>query len=102
MAVVNRYTVQSILAGGDKGNLMKKYIFLGKIFSGTENRKSEWYLKFVADYLDGLTARLEIPRLSRYGASPSDLENIASITDHKYNPVRFEKVQLLEMLKERL
>ena len=78
MAVVNRYNIQSILAGGDKGNLTKKYVFLGKIFSGTETRKNEWYLKFVADYLDELTARLEIPRLGVYGATSSDLEKIAA------------------------
>ncbi len=32
MAVVNRYNIQSILAGGDKGNLTKKYIFWEDIF----------------------------------------------------------------------
>ncbi len=56
----------------------------------------------MADYLDELTARLEIPRLGVYGATSADLEKIAAVTDHKSNPVRFEKGQLVEMLKERL
>ena len=102
MAVVNRYNIHSVLSESDKGNLAKKYVFLGKIFSGTENRENEWYLKFVADYLDELTMRLEIPRLGFYGVTTADLEKIASATDHKSNPVRFEKEQLIEMLGERL
>ena len=102
MAVVNRYIIRSVLSGNDKNNLTRKYVFLGKIFSGIENRENEWYLKFVADYLDELTDRLEIPRLGKYGVSLSDLEIIASATDHKSNPVRFEKGQLVDMLKERL
>ncbi len=61
-----------------------------------------WYLSFVADYLEELTTRLEIPRLGKYGVSGSDLEKIASVTDHKSNPIRFEKEQLVEMLRERL
>lgn len=102
MAVVNRYNIHSVLSDNIKSDLVKKYVFLGKIFSGIETRDNEWYLKFVADYLDELTARLEIPRLGKYGVSGSDLEKIASATDHKSNPVRFEKRQLIDMLRERL
>jgi alcohol dehydrogenase class IV len=102
LAVINRYNVHSVLSGKDQGNLMKKYVFLGKIFSGVETRENEWYLKFTADYLDELTTRLEIPRLGRYGVSAGDLAKIASVTDHKANPVHFEREELVEMLKERL
>jgi alcohol dehydrogenase class IV len=102
MAVVNRYNIHFILSEGDKGFLTKKYVFLGKIFSGIESRGNEWYLSFVADHLDEMISRLEIPRLGRYGVSSSDLERIAALTDHKSNPVHFEKEQLVEMLKERL
>ena len=102
MAVVNRFIVRSVLEGNDKGSLLKKYIFLGKIFSGIESRENEWYLKFTADYLDELTTRLELPRLGKYGVTTADLEKIATITDHKSNPVHFEKGQLIEMMRERL
>jgi alcohol dehydrogenase class IV len=102
MAVVNRYNIHSVLSDSVKGSLAKKYVFLGKIFSGIETRENEWYLRYVADYLDELTTRLEIPRLGKYGVTSSDLEKIAAATDHKSNPVRFEKGQLVEMLKERL
>ncbi len=102
MAVVNRYNILTILSGNEKGNLTRKYVFLGKIFSGIEARENEWYLKFVADYLDEMTSRLEIPKLGNYGVTTSDLEKIAALTDHKSNPVRFEKGQLVDMLRERL
>jgi alcohol dehydrogenase class IV len=102
MAAVNRYIIRTILTGNDRGGLTRKYVFLGKIFSGIEARENEWYLNFVADYLDGLTSRLEIPRLGKYGVSGSDLEKIAAKTDHKSNPVKFEQGQLVDMLRERL
>jgi alcohol dehydrogenase class IV len=102
MAVVNRYNVRAILSGSGKDNLVKKYVFLGKIFSGIEARENEWYLKFTADYLDKLTDRLYIPRLGKYGVTEADLKRIAAVTDHKYNPVHFEKEQLVDMLRERL
>ena len=102
MSVVNRYNIRSVLSGNANINLTKKYVFLGKIFSGIETRENEWYLKFIADYFDELTTRLDIPRLGYYGVTVSDLEKIAAVTDHKSNPVHFEKEQLIEMLKERL
>jgi alcohol dehydrogenase class IV len=102
MAVVNRHNIRTILPVGEKGILIKKYVFLGKIFSGIEARKNEWYLNFVADYLDELTDRLNIPKLGKYGVTEGDLERIAAITDHKSNPVHFEQGQLVEMLSERL
>jgi alcohol dehydrogenase class IV len=102
MAVVNRYNVRAILSGNEKVNLARKYVFLGKIFSGIEARENEWYLKFTADYLDELTNRLGIPKLGKYGVTEADLERIVAVTDHKYNPVHFEQGQLVEMLRERL
>lgn len=102
MAVVNRYNIRTILSGVDKNNLTRKYVFLGKIFSGVETRENEWYLKFVADYLDDLTSRLKIPRLGKYGVTTAELEKIAAVTDHKSNPLRFEKEQLVDMMRERL
>jgi alcohol dehydrogenase class IV len=56
----------------------------------------------VADYLDELTNNLDISKLGDYGVKPDDLEKIASVTDHKANPVVFNKEQLVEMLKARL
>jgi len=102
LSVVNRNNIRSVLSDSEKDNLAKKYVFLGKIFSGIETREKEWYLRFTADYLDELTARLEIPRLGKFGVTTADLEKIAGITDHKSNPVRFQKEQLVEMLRERL
>jgi alcohol dehydrogenase class IV len=102
MAVVNRYNIRTILSGDERSSLTKKYVFMGKIFSGIEARKNEWYLNFAADYLDQLTTRLQIPKLGRYGVTVADLEKIAAVTDHKSNPVHFEQDQLVDMLRERL
>ena len=59
-------------------------------------------MQFTADYLDELTNKLNISRLGAFGLTSEILGKIASETDHKSNPVRFEKEQLVEMLKTRL
>ncbi len=102
MAVVNRYNIRTILSGSEKGNLTKKYVFLGKIFSGIEARENEWYLKFVADYLDELTYRLEIPKLGNYGVTKLIWKKLQLLPIT--NPILciLKKEQLVDMLRERL
>jgi alcohol dehydrogenase class IV len=75
---------------------------LGKILSETEGKDDAWYMKFTADYLDELTTNLNIGKLGSFGVTRNDLAKIASVTDHKANPVHFEMEELEEMLQSRL
>jgi hypothetical protein len=49
-----------------------------------------------------MTEELRIKHLSAYGILENDLEKIALNSDHKANPVKFEKDELVEMLRRRL
>ena len=102
MGVVNRHNVNSLLRQSEITVAHTKYARVGKILSEMPDKKIQWYIQFVADYIDGLTEKLQLKRLGVFGLKEQDLVTIASITDHKANPVKFETQQLVEMLKSRL
>jgi alcohol dehydrogenase class IV len=102
MAVVNRFMIEKLLQTSATGVTVDKYVQLGQLLSEKQNKERNWYVRFVADYLDALTEELHISRLRLNAADQSMLEEIAAETDHKNNPVRFEKYELVEMLKSRM
>jgi alcohol dehydrogenase class IV len=102
MGTVNRHIIETLLRQKDISATHRKYETLGRLISGESGNDIQWYLKFTADYLDDLIKGLQIQRLAEFGITQDDLDRIAAATDHKSNPVKFEKHQLVEMLKERL
>jgi len=102
MGVVNRFMIEKLLQTKAIGVTADKYVRLGQLLSETQHKENHWYLRYVADYIDALTEDLHISRLQINTTDPSLLGEIAAETDHKNNPVKFEKDQLLEMLKERI
>jgi alcohol dehydrogenase class IV len=102
MGNVNRHIIEVLLRHNNIPATQEKYGILGKLLSGKEGNDLHWYMHFVADYVDNLVERLQIQHLGEFGITEPDLDRIAAITDHKSNPVKFEKHQLVEMLRERL
>jgi alcohol dehydrogenase class IV len=102
MGVVNRRNIKALLLQDEITRAHEKYGSLGRLLSGRQDKNLQWYMKFVADYIDELTESFHIKRLGEFGISSADLEKIAGNTDHKFNPVKFEKEELVEMLRERI
>jgi alcohol dehydrogenase class IV len=102
MGAVNRANIEALLKDKNSSEAHEKYATLGQLLSGENNRDLTWYMHYVADYIDILTEKLHIKRLSAFGITETDLDRIANSTDHKSNPVKFEKLQLVEMLRKRL
>jgi alcohol dehydrogenase class IV len=102
MGVVNRSNIESLIKEKSNITAVNKYVRLGELLSGENGMATEWYMKYVADYIDELTEKLHIKALGIYGITINDLQNIAEITDHKNNPVQFDTSVLIEMLKSRL
>jgi alcohol dehydrogenase class IV len=102
MGVVNRYNIDALIQQKSTSHAHEKYTLLGKLLSARNDKTSQWYMKYVADYLDELTDKLHLKHLGEFGITTADLDRIAGSTDHKNNPVKFEKERLVEMLKERL
>lgn len=102
MGVVNRFNIEALLKADTLSIAHEKYSILGKLLSGVANKDMSWYMQFAVDYTEELTEKLQLKRLGDFGISVSDLGRIADITDHKGNPVKFEKEELVEMLRRRL
>lgn len=102
MGVVNRYNVNSLLNFSENTKAHIKYATLGKLLSGKVNRKQDWYMGFAADYIEELTDKLQIKRLSEFGIKQSDLSKIVAASDHKANPVKFNADEMTAMLQSRL
>ncbi len=102
MGAVNRHTIETLLRQKTISIAHSKYETLGRLISGETGNDMHGYLKFTADYIDNLIDRLQVPRLAEFGITVADLDRIVAATDHKANPVKFEKHQLMEMLRERL
>ena len=102
MGVVNRYNINALLLQKTITAAHEKYSLTGKLLSARDDKDMRWYMQFVANYIDELTEKLKIGLLSKYNIPEADLGHIAENTDHKANPVQFEREQLVEMMRERL
>ncbi len=102
MGVVNRHNIKALLRQDTITQAHEKYGSLGKLLSDRHDKNLHWYMRFVADYIDELTDQLHIKHLNEFGINVTDLQRIAENTDHKANPVKFEKEELVEMLRSRL
>ncbi|HLO61174.1 MAG TPA: iron-containing alcohol dehydrogenase [Bacteroidales bacterium] len=102
MGVVNRYNIKALLKQTEQTVSHRKYAETGKVLSGEAGKSIEWYLNFTANYIDELTEKLLLKRLSEFGIQKEDIGRIAEVTDHKANPVKFQKEDLVDMLKIRL
>lgn len=102
MAEANRATLQKLRNERDNMAALDKYTRLGCTVSSEKGLTDEEYQDAFITSLIELTDKYSINRLGNYGISTDDLENIAANTGNKYNPVQFSKVELCNILKNRL
>jgi alcohol dehydrogenase class IV len=102
MGIVNRAIVERLLKEDTHPEALEKYIRLGKLLSGTDERSDVDYAFYVANYIESLVEELKIPTLGSYDLSEEDLTAIVRTTDHKNNPVVFAPEELKDMLVKRL
>lgn len=102
MGIVNRAIIERLLKEGKDPAALEKYIRLGKLLSGTDERSDVDYAFYVANFIESLVEELKIPTLGRYNLSEEELTAIVQTTDHKNNPVVFTPAELKDMLLKRL
>ncbi len=81
---------------------LEKYARLGKLFCDSKNNNSEYYQEYFVEILHQLTADFQIKSLSSYGVSHENLQNIASQTGNKNNPVKLNRSELVMILEKRV
>lgn len=85
---------------------LAKMAAVGRIFSQAQgmaeprNELEAW--DALIEGLKGLTERLNLPRLSRYGVTESDLSRIAEGARNRHNPVTLNKEEMMGLLRARL
>ena len=102
MAPANAITVRELRKGNTNGEVMNKYIRLGRLFIDTEGKPDDYYIDGFIQYLGRLSDDLNLPRLGQYGIKEEDLEQICRITELKNNPVKLNTNDLIEILRDRL
>lgn len=101
MAVSNEITVRRLRSRSGAAPALKKYSRLGKLFLEEEGQKDDYYVDGFIDYLKWISDELRLPGLKNAGIPEGDLEEIASFTECKNNPVTLEKDDLMEILRRR-
>ncbi len=100
MAVCNDYTLKKAREINDEKTILK-YENITKIFFNKTDKK-DIFAEMLIERLYSLTSELKIPKLGEYGITLSDIEKIVNKTGNKNNPVKLNRDDLVNILKERL
>lgn len=100
MAAANKITVKKINKESSS-HVWKKYEELAGIvlFNGEKKRTDP---KQFIDYLEMLTNKLQLPKLSSFGIGIQHFDKIIKDTELKNHPVKLEQQDLISILKERI
>jgi alcohol dehydrogenase class IV len=98
MAPANKITVSKLRTEKSNEGALEKYAAVGKIFSGHENKSSEYYIDFLLALLESWTKEMKIPKLGQFGISTADYEKILSATDNKNNPAKLNHDEISDVL----
>lgn len=102
MAPVNTCTLKHLRTTTGSHPALGKYSKLGRICSDQENKTDAWYQDYFIDELARLGAELEIPKLSDFGLTASEINSIVDKTGNKFNPVQLTKEELVSILGSRI
>jgi alcohol dehydrogenase class IV len=103
MAAVNRITVRKLVEQDMRDTLpFHKYAAVGKLFAGSHSKNDAYYVDFCVAEIERLTEKLQLPHLSEYGIKEMDFKRIVEGTGLKNHPVKLDKKDLVEILKQRL
>jgi alcohol dehydrogenase class IV len=102
MAVANEVNVRELRRSKANPGALKKYSFLGELFSEKKGKTENFYIDGFIDNLKNLTNDLDLPGLSKFGLKKTDIELICSKTEIKNNPVKLSSESLIEIMNRRL
>ena len=102
LATVTEKTIGKLRTMDEDSDAIGKYAEAGQILHNSNNRSTEFYLDFLIDELQRLTAKFGIPKLSQFGFDESEVTIIAKKTSCKNNPVQQTVEELIEILEDRV
>jgi alcohol dehydrogenase class IV len=102
MGAANRINIEKLFNESEDTITIEKYARVGKLFCQVSGKQNEYYVHKIADIIDELIKKLNIPTLSKYGISVNDIKQIIAKTGLKNNPVHLSKEDLTEILTKRI
>jgi len=103
MGTVNRLMLEKVLREEKYPVILDKYVQISRIFfpGRRDANKRDMAVRLI-DKIDEMVDKMNIPRLSRFGITSNDLEEIAGCTSNKNNPVAFDRDDMIMILESRL
>ncbi len=98
MTAANKITVRKLRLEKNNGEALIKYVLIGKLFSGNENKSDDYYIDYLLDTIQSWSEEMNIPRLRDCGIDPKYFEKIVQSSDNKNNPVVLNAEEMLEVL----
>jgi alcohol dehydrogenase class IV len=102
LPAVFRMNIKTLKSRDPENIALERYAEVARLLTGNQNALSE----DGADWLDDLTKRLNIPRLSSYGITQGDLpiivEKAQKASSMKANPIGLSDLELIEILESTL
>jgi len=102
MAPTNALTLERLRTNVDDHPALAKYAKLGEIFSNQKHKTDTWYQDYFIEELERIATELDIPKLSDFGVSSSDIEKIIDKTGNKFNPAQLAREDLASILRNQL
>ncbi len=102
MAPANALTLKNLRISSADHPALAKYANLGRIFSDQQHKTDAWFQDYFIDELQSLASELDLPNLSEFGVTTSDIEKIIAKTGNKYNPAQLSKEELTDILLSRI
>ncbi len=105
LAEATRINIEKLKENGKNGILgLKKFAKIGEILAERPCSPNETLKNAdsLIQILDDWTDELKLSRLANFGIREEEIDHLAEITSQKNNPVVLEKVDLIQILKNRL
>ncbi len=102
MAAANDVTLRKLEAEQSGAEPLLKYSKLGRLFSSCKDKSDEHYRRSFIEYLYSLTQTLKLPRLSDFGVTSADFDEISSAASNKNNPATLTIEEISTIIKNRL
>ncbi len=105
VAAATEVNIRALEVRRPDGPALAKYARAGALLTRRRYDSDAAARRALVDLLEDWTARLELPRLSRYGMGPADLDRIVAASggnSMKTNPLVLEPAEIAEVVTRRL
>ena len=98
MPEVNRMTILELKKYYKENLTLAKYARIGRLLHRSRGKKDDYYREVFVKKLEQWTEHFQIPKLSHFGVTTDDFEDIILHTENQNNPMPLMDDELMEIL----